>query len=64
MSKEIEFSVAAPPSEALLERMADFLVRAAAKQEGMDVRGTVIQRVPGDTGFPIKDNRCTHAEAS
>lgn len=52
--KEIEFSVTAPPSDALLERLADFLVKAAAKKEGIEVSGTVIKRPPGDTGFPVR----------
>lgn len=55
MAKKLEFSVAVPPSEAVLEQLADFLVRANAKKAGMDeVTGTVEKRPPGDTGFPVR----------
>ena len=55
MAKDVMFVVQEPPSCALLERMAEFLIKRAAKQMDLEVSGTFRERAPGETGYPIKD---------
>jgi len=62
MAKDATLIVAEPPCGALLEKMADFLVRHAAKQLNYDVSGTARVRAPGEAGHPVKD--CLPAQAA
>ncbi len=55
MAKDTVLIVAEPPCGALLEKMADFLVRHAAKQMNYNVSGTARVRAPGETGHPVRD---------
>lgn len=63
MAKEVFFSIAEPPSSALLTRWCDFLVTHAAKQMGYRPVGSVREKRPGETG-PIQCQNEIGEEAS
>lgn len=64
MAKDVFFTMAVPPSSSLLEKMGEFLVQHAAKQADMEVRGTFRERMPGETGAPVRLSARAKEEAS